>query len=319
MAFNDLVTRGDAAALIPEPVAREIQQAVTNVSVARTLMRTIPMSSATMRMPVVDSLPQSYWVAGDTGLKQTTRVSWAEKSMQVEELATIVVIPEAVIADMDYDPWAQIRPMIEESIARALDGAILFGFDKPNTWPEAIVPAAIAAGNTVTGDPPDSISAALSLLEEQDVSVSGIAARGSVRGALRLALAALGGASAFSGAPNDLWGYQLLYPTPTSQWPSGITAVVGDYNAAVLGVRQDITYKMITEGVITDPQGNVTVNLPQQDSVAMRVVARFAYQVAEVLTGDGNDVVPVYPFAVAQTGNGASGAEAAAARGRRAA
>lgn len=301
MPFNDLVTRGDAAVLIPEEVAAEIQNTVMNVSVARTLMRQIPMSTATMRMPVLQSLPQSYWVNGDTGLKQTTKVSWADKALQVEELATIVPIPENVIADMDYDPWAQIRPLIEEAIARKLDAAILFGFNKPDTWPEAIVPAAVAAGHTATGTPPGSINEALSLLENQDIPVSGITARGSVRGALRQALIELGGATAFGGAPQDLWGYPLQYPTPTSQWPQDVTAIVGDWTAAIIGVRQDITYRLLTEGVITDEDGAVILNLPQQDSVALRVTARYAFTVADILVGDGEDVTPLYPFAVANS------------------
>jgi hypothetical protein len=41
-----------------------------------------------------------------------------------------------------------------------------------------------------------------------------------------------------------------------------------------------MTYKLITEGVITDNTGAIIYNLPQQDMVALRLVFRAAYAVA---------------------------------------
>ena len=49
----------------------------------------IPLSRNTVRMPVLSALPSAYFVAGDTGLKQTTEAAWANKFLYVEEIATI--------------------------------------------------------------------------------------------------------------------------------------------------------------------------------------------------------------------------------------
>ena len=57
------------------------------------------MSTSQQRMPVLSVLPESYWVQGDTGLKQTTSAAWEGVFLNAEELASITPIPEAVLND----------------------------------------------------------------------------------------------------------------------------------------------------------------------------------------------------------------------------
>jgi hypothetical protein len=60
--------------------------------------------------------------------------------------------------------------------------------------------------------------------------------------------------------------------------------IMGDYSKAIVAIRKDISFKMFDQAVISDDQGNVILNLMQQDAVAMRMVMRVAYAVANPVT-----------------------------------
>jgi hypothetical protein len=64
-------------------------------------------------------------------------------------------------------------------------------------------------------------------------------------------------------------------------------------------VRRDVTYKMLTEAVIQDPDtGDIVYNLAQQDMVALRVTFRCAWQLANPVTRSNPDENTRFPFAV---------------------
>jgi HK97 family phage major capsid protein len=145
------IDRSDAQALIPEDVASEIIQNVTQGSVVMQVATKLPnMSRKQRRLPIVSSLPVAYFVNGDKGQKQTTEVNWANKFIDAEELAVIVPIPEAVLDDADYDIWAQVRPLVEQAFMAKFDRTVLHG-GGPAAWPTGLVQLCIAAGHTVDG------------------------------------------------------------------------------------------------------------------------------------------------------------------------
>ena len=113
-------------------------------------LRGADMSRGQKRVPVLQTLPMAYFVDGDTGLKRTTRMAWANKNFDAEELACIVLIPEAVLDDADYDIWEQVKPRIEEAMGAAFDAAVLFGTGAPPAWPDDLLTGSAAAGNTVS-------------------------------------------------------------------------------------------------------------------------------------------------------------------------
>lgn len=311
MAYDNIISRTDAAALIPEEVADGVITKAVEESVALTLFRRIPVSRKQVNIPIISALPVAHFVSGDTGMKQTTEVNWDKKTLNVEELAAIVPIPEAVLEDADYDVWGEIQPLLVEAVGRAVDAAIFFGTNKPASWPTAIVPAAVAAGNTFTeattqanGGFQGDLDATLALLEADGFDATGIVASRSTRGKLRSARATTG--ERLEGLSPDLseyLGIPITYPM-RGLWATGETPpanhrlVVGDWTQYVTGIRKDITYKILDQAVITDPaDGSIVYNLAQQDMVAMRVVFRVGVQVANVINHD-NATANRYPAAV---------------------
>jgi hypothetical protein len=55
---------------------------------------------------------------------------------------------------------------------------------------------------------------------------------------------------------------------------------------------------VFTEGVINDAAGNIIYNLMQQDLVALRVVFRLGFQIANPINRVNETAATRYPFAV---------------------
>jgi HK97 family phage major capsid protein len=310
LPYSNIISRTDAQALIPEQVSQEIMASLATESAALSLFRQIPISTNQTRLPVLAALPTAYFVNGDTGLKQTTEANWANKFLNVEELAAIVPIPEAVLDDTGFDVWGAIRPLLEQAIGRALDAAVLFGVNKPASWPLDLVAGATAstpantqargASAAAIGGVAQDLNLLFAKIEADGFMPNGVIARTSFKSVVRGARDTTGQALADLSA-GTLWGEPLRFVAP-GIWPTAGTgaaeAIVGDFDQAILGVRQDFTYKVLTEAVIQDNVGAIQFNLAQQDMVALRVVFRVAYQVANTINYEQGTEANRYPFGV---------------------
>lgn len=316
MPFDAHIDRTGASALMPEEVATEMLGAITEQSAALTLSTRVAMSRKQNRIPVLATLPQAYFLNGDMGLKQTTSVSWDNVFLTAEEIAVMVPIPEAVLDDAAFDVWAQVRPLLEAAIARALDEAVFFGVNKPATWPAAIVSGATTASKTVTiGDNPGGNPAApdaneggvaqdildlFGLVEQSGYDVSGIIASTKTRALLRSVRDSTGRRMMDEVTPTQIEGVGVSYPM-RGLWPTGsgeAALIAGDFRQSMIGVRQDVTYKVIDQGVIQGADGAIAINLPQQDSVALRVVARYGWALPNPINYEQPVAGSRYPFAV---------------------
>lgn len=292
---SDVAPEGDASGLIPEDAATEIIKEATESSAVMRVARRLPdMSRRQRRLPVLDALPTAYFVnAGqnqsDTRHKRTTKMEWDDVFINAEEIAVIAPIPENVLDDAAFDIWGETRPAIAEAIGMAFDRAILYAEGKPNVWPDGLVDQIIAAGHLVdsegTGDVYDHLlgeEGLVALVEEDGYMVDGYLSKLNMRGRLRGLRDGAEGKPIFERLPQGpamyaLDGETLLFPRNGS-FVAGdpVDLIGGDWTRLVYSIRQDISWKVLDQAVITDPTDNnaIVMNLAQQDMVALRVTFR---------------------------------------------
>jgi HK97 family phage major capsid protein len=310
--YNTGVFRGNGGAspdaLVPQPFVAQVIKELPKASTLLNQARRITMSSSTTRQPVLSVLPQAYWVSGDNGLKQTTTEQWKNVNLVAEELAALVPVPNAYLDDSGIPIWDEIRPSLVEAIGSAFDSAGLFGVNKPASWTsDDLYTAATAAGNTVTPGGTDDIGVDVANLGVM-LARDGFAANG------------------FAVAPGFSWnlvgfrssqGVPVYQPNPVDEGPGGklygynldevlngawdatkASMIAADWTKVIVGVRQDITFTMHEDGIISDDAGNVVYNAMQQDSTIMRVVFRGAFATANPVTRLQADETARAPFAV---------------------
>lgn len=303
----NIITRQDAEALIPVESSKEIITAVSESSAALKLMRKLPnMTSKQRKIPILSSLPVAGFVDGDNGLKSVSAAAWKNKYITAEEIAVIIPIPEAVLDDAEYDIWAEIKPSIIEAFDQVIDGAIFFSKDKPASWEEGIVVKAKSIGKTIakgTGDDiAEDINLMMGMVEADGFDVTGFAGdisnKASLRGLRDKNNGLLFQPSLTANTPATLYAQPITY-VKNNAWDKETALLLGgDFSQAVYAIRQDMTYKVLDQAVITDGEGNIIYNLAQQDMVALRCVMRLGWQLPNPVTRlNGNDDTR-YPFAV---------------------
>ena len=310
MAYTGQIDRSGVGALIPEEVSREIVQGITESStIMKVATRAANMSRAQKRMPVLSALPTAYFVDGDTGLKQTSEMSWANKYLDAEELAVIVPIPEAVLDDQDYDIWGEVKPRIMEAMGIAFDAAVMFGTNAPASWPTDLLAGATAASKVVT------LGTGIDLYDDllgEDGVISAIEAAGymatghisamSMRGKYR-ALRDADGVPLFKTAMQSSTSYELdgapiFFPRNGALDAAQALQFSGDFKQLIYAMRQDITYKILDQAVIQDAAGQIVYNLAQQDMIALRAVIRLAWQIPNPINLVDSSAVTRYPVGV---------------------
>lgn len=320
MPFNNVISRTDAAALIPEDVSAEILDSVAEMNPLMRLARRLPnMSSKQRRLPVMSSLATAYFLSGDNSLKQTSEVNWANKYIDAEELAVIVPIPEAVLDDAGYDIFGQIKPELERAFSVAISAAVAHGTNIPATWTTnlgaaGLVAGATAAGNTVSlaayadiyeailGEKANGDDGQFMTVEADGFAVTGSVAHISMKGKLRNCRDS-NGMPIFKTSMQDVSRYELdgspiYFPTDNSISAASALMISGQWDQLVYSIRQDITYKILTESVITDAQGAIVYNLAQQDMVALRAVIRLGFALPNPINRLQATEASRYPFAV---------------------
>lgn len=322
-----IISRANLAGLIPEPVTREIMQgAIENSAVLRVGRRLPNMTSGTQSINVLDMLPTAYFVDGDAGFKQTSSQAWAKKKLYAEEIAVIVPIPESVLSDSNYDIWGEVRPRISEAMGKVIDEAILFGVGAPATWRDSIYDTATDAGMVVTEDDDLfqellGVDGLLATVEENGYNVtrilSDISMRAKLRGLVDTNKQPIFMTTMQQNANYALDGTPLDFPMNGAWDKTKALMIAGDFSQLVYSIRQDVTFKILTEATIVNPTTKAVVySLAQQDMVALRAVMRLGWEIPNPVSAYRAELDSYSPFAIYEPGaGGATGATGATGNG----
>lgn len=323
MPYDSVISRTDAAALIPQEVSAEILKGVAESNPIMRLARKLPnMSRNQRRLPVMSALATAYFVSGDNSLKQTSEVNWANKYIDAEELAVIVPIPEAVLDDADYDVWGEVKPSIVDALNIAIAQAVLYGTNIPASWTTnlstagtagGLVGVANAAGQVISaaayadlyeailGETAAGVHGLFMLVEADGFAVNGSIAHLSMKGMLRNVRDSNGMPVFRTGMQDptryELDGTPIYFPSDGSVSGSSLL-IAGDWQQLVYAMRQDLTYKILDQAVIQDAGGNIVYNLAQQDMVALRAVMRLGFALPNPLNRMQATDASRCPFAV---------------------
>ena len=112
----------DYPTLVPTTVAAEVIQSVADdLSGVMQLAKTVRMPSGVETMPVVSSAPASGFVdPAYGGLKPQGLLEWEPAVLTAAELATIIGIPNAFIADTSFPVWASLPGRDRQELRRDL-------------------------------------------------------------------------------------------------------------------------------------------------------------------------------------------------------
>lgn len=275
------IARDDVESLIETQVANEIFDSVTKESKALSMFKRLPnMTSDKTKLRVLDSLPVAYFVdeTTDNGRKNLTKIAWDKKFINAAELAVIIPIKENVLNDTSIDIWAEVKPRIVEAFAKKIDNAMFFGVDKPTDWRAGLLQSIVSAGKTVEEGTNlySDINDTMTKVEESGYNVTTLLGGVGLKGKFRMMLDQNGqplntteiGSIRREFMDNGVWNKNIA------------TLIAGDFSQAVYSIRQDVTYKVLTEAVIQDPSdGSILYNLAQDDMVALRVVMRLGWEI----------------------------------------
>lgn len=289
---GDGITRVDAEALFGEAVAPNVVQQATKSSVALATIPTVQMGTNTLRIPVLSALPTGAFLSADQAIKPQSEAAWDKKLLTAEEIAVIVPISETVIADASIDVVGAVTALIAQEFARVIDAAVFFGTGAPASWPTGGL-FGVAGSQKIasTTNPAADFNALFAILEDAGYDPTDVYAsrklkaqlRGQVDGSGTAIYNPLDGAGTYG----SLYGVPLAYPLG---WDAAkADAITIDDSGVVIGVRQDVTIKMLSEATLTG-----FGNLAEKDSVAIRAIMRVGMQVANPISlASGTRAYPV--------------------------
>lgn len=289
--YLNVANDDDGGYLVPDELRAEVLRiAETEYGVARREFFYLPFSGPgnSRKIPTLGSSVSVSWT-DEAGVKGKTTPTFGLVTQTLKKLTAIVPFTEEILEDSAINLTQLMAQLFAEAVAKEEDEQFFNGTGSP--WTGIINNGSVNSVALGTGEGFSSITAD-KLLDMQDATPAGALA-GAKYYLHRHALSVIrklkddNGAYIYQrpadGAPGTIWGYPYelveAMPDNTTTGASKPIVLFGNLRlAAVFGDKQQIRTKLLTEASITI--GETTINLAEQDMMALRVMQRVGYVLA---------------------------------------
>ena len=279
-----------AGYLVPPELQAEVLRIAQTFGLARSAMRYLPFSGPgnERKIPALGSSVNVYWT-NEKAKKTSTQPTFGLVTQTLKKLAAIVPFTEEILEDSAINLTALVAELFAEAVAKEEDIQFFTGTGLPwtgvlNNGQVNVAYQAVAGVANLTAD---------DLLGMIDATPSGALAGAkfymnrTVLSVIRK-LKGVDGQYIYQnpgqGQPATIWDYPVVTSDafPTASAVSGAPYVLfGNLQlGCVFGDKQQLRTQLLDQATITDVDGQTTINLAEQDMVALRIVERVGYVVA---------------------------------------
>lgn len=292
-----IVRPGFGDDLLPRAVADFIFEKTTEMSVTMQLAPEEPLAGSGKAIPVITGKPSAGWVS-EGGRKPVSDMTVASKTMDPKKLAVIVPFSKEYLRDERVNLFGMLRPKIAEAFAAAFDAATMAGTSTPfanyllQTTNSVEIGTATQANGGIYKDLVNAMGTVVA--EGKNYRVNGWAADYTAE-TLLLGATDTTGRPIFNADANvGIFGGSLLsrpvyygenVGTPVvtgTPNTGGVQMIGGDWSQARYGVASDIAYSLSDQASIVLADGTTTLNLWQDNLVALLAEAEFGFVVNDV-------------------------------------
>lgn len=285
--------------LIPEELRSEVLRIAENqYGLARREFRYLPFTGPgnSRKIPTLASSVSVAWT-DEAGAKQSTAPTFGVIEQVLKKLAAIVPMTEEIIEDSTINLTALVAELFAEAVAKEED--LQFFNGDGSVWTGILNNGNVNVVNTATTNPADvTAEDLLAMIDEQPsgaLNGSKFYMHRSVFSKIRSlredAVAEGDGAGTYlvssptATAPASIWGYSIelsdAFPAVSVTGNSKPFVLFGNLKvAAIFGDKQQLRVKLLDQATVNNSANSGTLNLAQQDMMAVRIVERVGYVLA---------------------------------------
>lgn len=281
----------NAGVLIPKELMTEVLRIAQIYGIARRDMLYLPFGAGpgnTRQIPALGSSVSVFWT-GEKGAKRSTQPSFNLVNQTLKKLAAIVPMTEEILEDSAVPITPLLGALLGEAVAKEEDVQFFAGTGSP--WTGVLNNGSV---NHVDASGDSTHFSADDLLDMQDETPAG-AQDGAKYYLNRKTFTIVRKMKDQNDRyiyqepagqqPATIWGkpFELseAFPAPADVDEGDPFVLYGNLKrCAVFGDKQQIRLKVLDQATITDTDDDTTLNLAEQDCVALRAVERVGYVLA---------------------------------------